>query len=242
MLRHQLLAFLAPQLTARRWERMQTVAAERTRRLTVVLEDLYQPHNAAACLRSCDCFGIPVVHVVERARRFKPSRTVAMGAHKWLELRMYRAPNNRPQATFDPVGACVANLRGEGYTIVATTPDPAATRLEELPLDEPLALCFGTELTGLSNRLLGEADRRVVLPGYGFTQSFNVSVTVAIVLYDLTRRLRSEMRDWRLPAAEQERLLLRWLKLSLKRRIDGLLDRFCTEEGILREAVDDLDR
>jgi tRNA (guanosine-2'-O-)-methyltransferase len=108
-----LLSFLTPQ----RKEKFLKVAGERTRHIAVVLEDIYQPHNASAVLRSCDCFGVQDVHIIENKNHFDVNPDVAVGASKWLSLHKYRREE-------DNTTACLAALKNKGYLLVATTPTP----------------------------------------------------------------------------------------------------------------------
>jgi len=108
---------------------------------------------------------------------------------------------------------------------VATSPHRDDCLLEELPLDQKTALLFGTELQGLSQAALDRADGFVRIPMRGFTESFNISVSVAICLYHLSRRLREDGADWPLPGGEKQALMLEWMKKSV-RHSDQLIGRF----------------
>ena len=111
----ELIAHLRPLVTNERWNRFQEVLSERTNYLTVVLENIYQPLNASAVLRSADCFGIQDVHVIENYNEFTPNREVAMGASRWLNIQRYNEENNNTLQ-------CIQKLKKKGYRIVATTP------------------------------------------------------------------------------------------------------------------------
>lgn len=200
-----LLSFLTPQ----RKEKFLEVAGERTRHITVVLEDIYQPHNASAVLRSCDCFGIQDIHIIENRNRFDVNPDVAVGASKWLSLHKYRREE-------DNTAACLGALKSKGYLLVATTPYTQQYSLETLPLDQPLALIYGTELKGLSKKAMSMSDLQVRIPMVGFTESYNISVSVALSLYALTRRLKQSTVNWELQRDEVNSLLLDWARLSVK--------------------------
>lgn len=210
--RQDLFAHLAGLVTPERRARMDAVLAARTRHLTVVFEDVYHPHNASAVLRTCECLGVQDVHIVEGQKRFRPNVEVVHGAARWLTLHRWRKPDGHD------IRSCLAALRERGYRVVATSPRQDALPLGEVPLDQPLAVCFGTEETGLTPDVLAAADLCAQIPMPGFTRSLNVSVTAALVLYDLTTRLRS--RDdlpWPLSAAQREELCLLWLADDGKR-------------------------
>jgi tRNA (guanosine-2'-O-)-methyltransferase len=186
------------------------IIKNRTRYITVVLEDLYQSHNASAVLRTCECFGIQDVHIIENTNKFSTHPDIALGSDKWLTLVKYsHSTNNSLDAIND--------LREKGYRIVATTPHHNDTLLEEFNLDTgKVALFFGTELQGLSGYVLKEADEYLKIPMFGFTESFNISVTAALILHTLTTKLRSSAIQWKLTQHEKQEVKLAWLKKSIK--------------------------
>jgi tRNA (guanosine-2'-O-)-methyltransferase len=197
--RRELEARLAALVLPRRIARMNEVLARRSRRLTILFEDVYHPHNASAVLRSAECFGVQDVHVVENEHRFRPSKDVVRGAGRWVTLRRH-----------DALADALAGLRGAGYRVAATSVDPESEPLDAVDLSAPLALCFGTEETGLSGEALAQADLHVHVPMVGFTESLNVSVTAALCLHALSTRLRTG-EGWQLTAAERDELRLVWL-------------------------------
>lgn len=215
---------LTGHLTARRMQRMQTVLAQRTRWITVVLEDIYQPHNASAVLRSCECFGMQEVHVVEDRNRYKISRDVALGASRWLDLQRWQADEGRT------IDACCDDLERRGYRLVAATPRQDAVRLEDFDVTAgPVAVMFGTELNGLTEPALARATEALHIPMHGFTESFNISVSAALILRELSARLRASGVTWELAEDDRRQLLLRWMRRSLKHS-DTLIRRILTEE------------
>lgn len=204
-----LLEHLGQFLTGHRQGVMRSVLAFRTRHLCVVLEDLYQPHNASAVLRSCDCYGVQDVHILERRYRFEVKKTISLGAAQWLTLHRYRL---QPEESSAP---CLEALRRRGYQIVATTLRPGSRPIDTLDVARPVALCFGTEEEGLSDAAHDAADAHVHLPMYGFTQSFNISVTVALCLQILTQRIRACGADRGLSDEERQEILLGWTLASV---------------------------
>ena len=166
-----LLQFVTPE----RQVRMEQVIEHRTTHIRVVLENIYQPHNASAVMRSCECFGIQHLHVIENSNAFTVNPDVAMGASNWINLHRHR------DSDADNTAACLRELRKSGYRIVATSLDSTSVPLTELPLEEKTSLWFGTEELGLSKQVLQEADAHVHIPMQGFTQSFNISVSAAMV-------------------------------------------------------------
>lgn len=188
-------------VTDNKREKMQAVLENRTRYITVVLEDLFQPHNASAALRTCDIFGVQDVHVVEDKHTFKAVPTIAMGASKWVDVHSYSS-----------IMDAITELKKQGYRIVATTPHTDCYTLPTLPLDQKTALIFGSEQTGLSPEALAAADTFVKIPMYGFVESFNVSVSVALCLYDVINRLHQSAYAWPLSEEEKQDIMLAWIR------------------------------
>ena len=182
----------------------------RTKHITVVLEDIFQPHNASAVLRTCDCFGIQDIHIIENKNEYEVNPDVALGSSKWLNLHKYNFSDNNTTEAFN-------SLRKKGYRIVATTPHENDCLLEELNLNSKIALVFGTELDGLSETAINNADEFVKIPMYGFTESFNISVSAAIILHHLTEKLRKYSLNWELTDMEKTEIKLNWVKNVVKK-------------------------
>ncbi|MCA9978378.1 MAG: RNA methyltransferase [Anaerolineales bacterium] len=223
---HELIAYLSQFLQPRRRTLIPEVLDQRTRYLTVVLENVYQPHNASAVLRSCECFGVQDVHIIEKEYSFRPNTEIVMGASKWLTLHQYREIEGQTTQT------CLNALKAKGYRLVATTLHADSIPLHELPLDQPVALCFGTEKRGLSQEAHDLADLFVKIPMSGFTQSFNISVTAALFLYDLTNRLRTSPYPWQLTAAEKQALALSWYVKAVTKG-EAITQQFLQKKGLL---------
>lgn len=181
------------------------LAPLRTRHIAVVLEDIYQSHNASAVLRSCDCFGVQDVHVIEANNPFNPAGDVAVGSSKWVDYYPYR---DTPSA--------YQRLREMGYKIVATTPHTNDTLITDLDISQPIALVFGTELTGLTPQAIDLADSYVKIPMYGFTESFNISVCAALSLFSITERLRRSDIPWQLTDEQVLDLKLHWCTQAIR--------------------------
>lgn len=219
----QLVNYLQEFVTEERWQTINKVLDKRTRYLTVVLEDIYQPHNASAVLRSCDCFGIQDMHIIENKNEFDPNKGVTIGADKWISLQSFNktGQNNTEQ--------CYRHLREQGYKIIATTPHQDDVTIDEIALDQKTALVFGAEYTGLSDYALEQADGYAKIPMVGFSESFNISVGAALCLYELSTRLRKSDEDWSLTDSEKLALKLEWLKNSI-RASEQLIERFLAEQ------------
>jgi tRNA (guanosine-2'-O-)-methyltransferase len=199
------IAFFAPYLSEHKRTLIERVLEQRTRHMAVALEDIYQSQNASAVLRSCDCFGVQDVHVIEDRNDYTLNKDVTLGSQKWIDLHRYK----RYEANSS---ACIRTLRDRGYRIVATTVDVPDHTPETLPVETPFCLFFGTELEGLSDTALREADERLVIPMHGFTQSFNISASAAILLYRLGHRLRNSNAEWGLTEEEKDELRLKWYR------------------------------
>jgi len=205
-----LIEHLSACVTQNRFSLFQQVLSERTRYITVVLEDIYQSQNASAVLRTCDCTGIQDVHIVEQQNEYEINRDVALGANQWLSLHYYNTGE-------DNIYKGIESLKKQGYRIVATSPHAEGTSPEAFDLSKgKAALMFGTELNGLTDRAMELADEYIQIPMVGFTESFNISVSAALVLYGLRKRLESSDLDWRLDEEERAELLLNWLRTTVK--------------------------
>lgn len=194
-------------ITDNKKEMFDRIAAQRTRHLTVVLENVYQEHNASAVLRTCDCFGIQDLHVIEKNNQYKVQRDIALGAGRWVDMRNYDQGEN---VTMD----CLNKLKTQGYKLIATSPH-ATVSIHEMELKQPMALVFGTERQGISNEVIAAADEIVSIPMYGFTESFNISVSVALLLSTLRNRLEKSDLKWKLTEQEQDELKIKWCKKIL---------------------------
>lgn len=196
-------------ITPSKQEMFDRIAADRTKYLTVVLENVYQEHNASAVLRSCDCFGIQELHVIEKDNQYKVQRDIALGAGRWVDLYNYDQGSN-------PTIDCITKLKSKGYKIIATTPHAEDVTINEMNLEQPMALVFGTERRGISEQLIEMADEFVKIPMFGFTESFNISVSVAITLNVIRERLEKSTLLWKLSEEEQTALKLKWCRKILR--------------------------
>lgn len=179
------------------------VAAERTDYIKVVVENLYQAHNASAVLRTCDCYGITKLHVIENKNKYKVNSEIALGAGKWVDVESH---NLNESTSLE----CVKTLKDNGYKIIATTPHTDEHDIFDLPINAPMAFFFGTELDGLSEDIILNADYRVRIPMYGFTESFNISVSAAILLSSIRMRLEKSKINWKLSESEQIQMKINW--------------------------------
>ncbi len=220
-MQQELITYLSGFITEERNRKLKEVLQHRTRFITVVLEDLYQTQNISAVMRTCECFGIQDVHIIEKENDFQIHSAISMGANKWLNLHNYE--NHK-----DNILECIKNLKNKGYRIIATVPSEHSISINELALDTPIAFCFGTELTGLSNEILDMSDQSVRIPMYGFTESLNISNSVAIILSYFIEKIKKEVVNWTLSEEEKETLYFEWLQKSIKESsfiIDNYLEK-----------------
>ncbi len=214
-----LVDYLAELVTEERIQVLKRVLAQRTRYVTVVLEDIFQPQNASAVLRTCDCFGVQDVHIIENTNEYQINPDVVLGSSKWLSISNYNEQENNTLTALQ-------RLKSEGYRIVATSPHAPEDSFEQFDItQQKTALVFGTELTGISEVVKENADEFLKIPMYGFTESFNISVSAALLLQQLTMQLRKSNLSWQLADSEKEQLIVDWLLKTIKHS-DRVLQRF----------------
>ncbi len=208
--------FLEALLSPERIERIDRVVQKRLRGLTAVLEDVHHPQNMGACIRTLEAMGIQDVHVVEPRDRFIPNEKITQGCHKWVDL-------HRHKTTLEAVTA----LRAQGFRIVATSLNTKHT-IGDLDFSQPTALCFGNELDGVTDELVSLADDTFKIPMFGFTQSFNLSVALALCINMAANARRDYLgADTDLDAADRASLRDLWIRRACKniRKIEEAINR-----------------
>ncbi|TDQ19107.1 tRNA (guanosine-2'-O-)-methyltransferase [Algoriphagus boseongensis] len=207
-----LLDYLGQYITEHKKSVMEKVLENRTRFFTVVLEDIYKPHNASAVIRTCDCFGIQDMHVIEKTNTYKINPYVTRGASQWVDLHKYYSKDS------SSVELCFSSLREKGYKIYGTSPDASSISIHELKAHEKLALVFGNEHEGISEEVKEKVDGLVHIPMLGFTESFNISVSASIFLYDLIKKAKEfKNPDFYLSDEEKNKLRMKWYREIVKR-------------------------
>lgn len=208
--KEKLIEHLSGFTTPHKLTKMDQVLEERTEHVTVVLEDIFQHNNISASIRSAEALGVQNVHVIEQHNPYDININISKGATNWVTINRYNkaGSNNTEQ--------CFENLRSQGYWIVATSPHKTAYKLHELPIDKKLAFVFGTEDVGISDYARENADATVTIPMFGFTESFNISVSVSLCLYDVMTRLRQSSIPWQLTQAQKTDIKLNWLRSSIR--------------------------
>lgn len=210
------LEVLSPLLTDRRKERFETVLKNRTRQVAIVLEDVFQGRNSSAVMRTADGFGLQDAYLIEKRNAWTKNKSVSKGASNWLTIHRY---DDEKTAAQD----CAAALKAKGYRIVAATPHQRDFTPDTLPLDQPVAIIMGTELTGVTDEIKELADDFIKIPMYGFSESFNISVASAIIMNRLIERLRSERGFKGLSEEEKQELRLQWTVKTVK-NAEAILD------------------
>jgi tRNA (guanosine-2'-O-)-methyltransferase len=217
----ELLNYLQSFLTENRKTKFEEVLSYRTKHLTVVLENIIDNHNSSAVIRSAECFGIQDIHQIDFGSKLKPAKNISRGSYNWMDIHIHKASVNNSIN-------CIQKLKSEGYRIIATTPHIKKQSVSELDLTQKVAIFFGQEHDGLSKQVIDSADEFLIIPMYGFTESLNISVAAAIMLYDLTLRLRKSNVKWQLLEEEKLALIKRWTYNSINKP-DLIIERFYAE-------------
>ncbi|CAL2106295.1 tRNA (guanosine(18)-2'-O)-methyltransferase [Tenacibaculum sp. 190524A02b] len=220
MISKELLTYLEGYVTDKRKNLFHKVLAERTRHFTVVLEDIYQPHNASAVVRTCDIFGIQDIYAIENKYTNKVSRHVAKGSQKWLDFHRYREDGNN-------TATCFEDLKSKGYQIIGTTPHNDSCYLSDFDVTKKSAFVFGVEKEGISDYVKEHADGFLKIPMVGFTESLNISVAAAIILQDVTSKIKQTDMNiaWQLTSKEKEVIYMEWIQKTIK-NVDKIIEHF----------------
>jgi tRNA (guanosine-2'-O-)-methyltransferase len=173
---------LASEVTARRKQRVVDVLLARLSSVTVVFENLADPHNVSAVLRTSEGLGLDAIHVVEQPNKWEKNKAISMGADRWIEVVRHQG-----------LARCLGDLSAKGFQLWAADVGEGCVSVHDIPVDKPVALVFGSEHAGLSKRALSLTDARFTVPMYGFVESFNVSVSAALTLFDVAHRRRERV-------------------------------------------------
>ncbi len=204
------ISFLSDFVTEQRRCKMEEILAQRTRYVTVLLEDIFQSQNASAVLRTCECFGIQDIHIIENYNSYRINPFVVKGSDKWLNIRKF---NNGDHNSIE----AITRLKSEGYRIAATSLQEGSIELSDFDVTKgKFVVVFGNEHQGVSKCILKEADEHLKIPMCGFTQSLNISVSAGIIMNTLVQKIKQSAVDWQLNDSEKEPLRAEWLKCSVK--------------------------
>lgn len=203
---NQIIEILTPYVSEHRQELMKRVVDERTRHISLVFEDINKPHNINAVVRTAECFGVQDLHFIKNKNDYQVSKGISQGSTKWLSFHHH----NEKQ---DNVTSCYNQLRENGYKILATSLHEKSKSIFDSSPEEKIAVVFGTEGTGISEQAGNQADGYVHVPMVGFTESFNLSVTAAIIL---THFFKDKNASWLLSDQEKEELIAEWYQRSVR--------------------------
>jgi tRNA (guanosine-2'-O-)-methyltransferase len=196
---------LAAYLTPERVARVDGVLRQRLTSIVAVFEDVHDPHNVAACVRTCEGLGVHDIHIIHNKHGSRLSSTVAKSADQWVERHLHAGTS-----------AGVAALKQAGFSIWVSDLQATET-LEQLPLDSKIALVVGNAHDGISEAMRAAADRRYVLPMFGMVQSFNLSVALALSLQQLVPRRRAALGGRGDMSIERMwQLRQRWLEFGVR--------------------------
>ena len=213
------LNYLETIITENRKDKFLNILSQRTRHFTVAIDDIFQLDNASSVMRSCEVFGFQELNVVEEKYGKTIDKEIAMGAQKWVDVER-----------FNSVTTCIDSLKTKGYRIIATSPHEDSCLMDEFDITQPAALFFGTERLGLSEEVLSRADGFLKIPMCGFTESLNISSSAAIILQNLTSRLRKSDVKWQLSEDEIIEKRIDWARKSIK-DIDYITQRYMEKAG-----------
>ena len=210
LLKKELISYLSSFVTEERVHLFQRKIKERSKHLTLVLEDVFQSRNISAAMRSADCFGLQDIHIIENKNKFISDKTVSLGAGEWLSIIHHNKEKNNTKL-------CIENLKKQGYQIIATTPHNSDITLDEVDIkNNKIAILLGTELTGLSQHALNLSDKKMKIEMHGFTESLNISVSAAICCQNLSNKMRKSDTNWKIKESEKDEIILNWLRNTIK--------------------------
>ena len=214
------LNYLEGFITENRRDAFLKILALRSRHFVVAIEDVYQLHNTSAVLRTCEVFGVQELHVVEEKYGKKIDKEIALGAQKWVDVDRYNTTTE-----------CISQLKSRGYKIIATSPHAEAADLDDFDITERAAIFFGTEKKGLTQEVLDQADGFIKIPMLGFTESLNISSSAAIIIQNISQRLRKSNIKWQLTEEELLEKRIDWTQKSIK-DIDFITQRYLDRQTV----------
>ncbi len=204
-----IIEYLKEFVSSNRFSLFKRIVEERTRYVSVLIENVYQSHNASAIIRTCEALGIQDLYVFERKNSFSPNDEIALGGDKWINIFKYNEQNHSFKTLIN-------DLKKKNYRIIATSLQPESKSIYDLDLKKGKTIfLFGTEISGLSEEAISLADESIKIPIFGFTESFNVSVSVGIILNYVANELRKQNIPYHLTKEEKDEILVSWLVQSI---------------------------
>lgn len=216
MIPEEIIQALKPFVSEHKQEVIDEVLAHRTRHLTLVFEDIDKPHNISAVLRTAECLGIQDLHFIKNRNEYRVNPDITRGAAKWLTLHQHNLLQG-----LDNIELAFSELRKSDYQILATSLGEKTIPIQEIDTSRRTAIVFGTEADGISDEVAHAVDGLVQIPMKGFTESFNLSVSAAIILNTL---LQNYSPSWALSDEEKQSLRAEWYK-KVVREADLILKR-----------------
>lgn len=221
--RIDLLNYFYEYVTPNKKQKIEQVSAKRTKHITVALEDMAESKDASGLIRSCECFGIQNVHIIENKSKYKVNRAVGMGSFKWIDLFYYKTPDKSLVGRLSEedlkdttnTEKCIETLKKDGYKVVAMS-SKAEISIQDLDYNDKLAFLFGSENYGLSDYAIENADIIARVPSYGQTKSYNLSVSGALTVYNAIETLIAKNIDFYIKDEELLELKIRWVKKVIK--------------------------
>ena len=211
----EIISILKPFVSEHKQALVEEISKKRTRHITLAFEDIDKSHNISAALRTAECMGIQDLHFIKNKKDYQVNPDITQGAAKWLTLHHHK----EDKTGLSSIENAYAHLREKGYKIYATSLGEETIRLEDVRPEEKAAVVFGTEGTGISREAAERADGLIQIPMKGFTESFNLSVSVAIILNTL---LKHDSPDWTLTEKERQELTAHWYR-QIVREADKIL-------------------
>ena len=197
-------------ISENRMERIDKILESRTRDICVLLENIYQPHNFNAVLRTCDNLGIQDIYCINSEKNTKAAKNVSLGAEKWITI--------KEKSKNEAVGNFLKKIKKKGYKLIGTSPhiQGKTESITNFKAPRKFVIAFGNEEKGLSDELIRHCDKLINIPMFGFSESYNISVTCAITLSLITIKLREKKKVSKLSNKEKGILKLEWYKKSIK--------------------------
>lgn len=209
-------------MTPERFAKIRRALSRRQPDLTVLAENTHKSHNIAAILRTADAVGLHEMHAVSETGELRRHHRVSGGSRKWL-----------PVVLHESTSAAIAALREDGFRLLAAHPDTDARDYRKVDYTRKTALILGSELNGISDTARAAVDEFVAVPMEGLGQSLNVSVAVAIILYEARRQREAAgmYESSRLPEEQFQRELFEWAHPEMALR--------CNERGLPYPAMNE---
>ena len=212
------LNYLEGFITENRRDNFIKILQNRTKHFTIAIEDIFQLHNTSAVMRTCEVFGVQEMNVIEEKYGKSIDKEIALGAQKWVDVTRYST-----------TAKCINELKEKGYKIIATTPHECSCFMEDFDISQRSAIFFGTEKMGLSQEVMKHADGFIKIPMMGFTESLNISSSAAIIIQNITSRLRKSDIKWQLTEEEILEKRIDWARKTIK-DIDFITQKYLEQE------------